>query len=299
MERTWVEPKLKHVVTLSRGEEYTLFNPNGLGIGEEGHVYVFDYGNHTVKRFDQDGVYQTTYGEGTGSGPGQMMGMTDSGIYQDSLFYVVDSWQRKVLYFDRARGAFIRSENYKVPLTRLKWASDSIKYVESTGRTSDFLTIDTPGGQQSVSRFLSRDVPPTALDGRLHTHQGRAIYVPHYFPVILTYTPDDTTGIAYATPDYGTVPFPEASVERGGRLIRAPTHVVNAGSVVYNEVISVQRPYTSEDSIEFDLYGAAEVNYLHTVRLPIDRSTSVYSTDVVASIQDTSVVIFSIQSPQK
>lgn len=235
-----------------------------------------------------------------------MMSMTDRGIWRDSLLYVVDARQRRVLFFDRDSGKYVRSESYDVPLSHLAYPHDSMKYVEAAGRRSDFrrsdfLIMTTPNRQISVSRVLSRDIHPIALGGFLHTYQGRAVFVPYYFPVVLSYAPDDTTGIAYPTPDYGHVPVPEPQAENEGRglMVRAPSHAVNGYSELIDGVLSVQYPHTSEDSIAFDLYDADDVDYLHTVRFPIQRETAVYGGGIVASSRDTTVHVYEVERLKK
>lgn len=301
LERTWVEPDFEKIATLSQGDGYTFFDPRALGIEEDGHVYVFDFGDNTVKRFTRHGVYRATYGNGVGRAPDQMMGMRDGGIWRDSLVYVVDGRQRKVLFFNRETGAFVRTESYEVPIARLAYADDSTKYVEAASRTSDFLFMTTPRRQTSVSRIFSRDIPSIALDGRLHSSHGRAVFVPFYFPVILTYAPGDTTGIAYPTPDYGDAPIPAPQAESQGRtrVVRAPSNPVNGVSEMHGGVLAVQHPNTSEDSTAFDLYDAEEGSYLHTVRFPIDREIAKYGAGIVASIQDTTVNIYRVEDSVK
>jgi hypothetical protein len=45
IERTWVEPTVKRVATLSGGPDHTLYNPNEVEIGDDGRIYVFDFGS--------------------------------------------------------------------------------------------------------------------------------------------------------------------------------------------------------------------------------------------------------------
>ena len=297
IERTWVEPEIEKVAFLSSGDEYTLYAPNALEIGADGRLYVFDYGNNRIKAFTRQGTYLRTYGEGEGRGPGQMLTMTDLGVWRDSLVYVVDGRQRRVLFFDRSEGSFLRHERYEQSVDRFALTSDSAAYSVRDSRGSNFLVMAAPERRTVVSQIVSRKMPPIVLDGRLHASRRRAVFVPFYFPVVLTYTPADTTGVAHPTPDYGEVPMPEARTEQGGTVTFPPAENVQAGSSLHEGTLAVQR--VNVDSIEFDLYDADAMTYRHTVRLPIEQDLAVYGRGRAVVAQDTTVHIYRLERPTK
>jgi len=293
--RSWIEPGIKEVALLSSGEGYTLFEPRALRILDDGNILVFDYGDYTIKAFNREGKYVATYGQGRGRGPGQMMTMTNSGVRRDSLVYIVDPRQRRVSFFMR-NGEFVRSENYKVPFYRLAWAEDSTKYMvppPQPGRP--FLKIETSNRKLSISGGPVRGVDEIMFSGYLHTSRRKAIYVPLYLPVLLTYTPNDTTGIAHPTPDYGrSLPIPE-------KTDRPPSKDLNGPSTVSGDILTVQHPTPEVDSLMFDLYDVGKMKYTHSIRVPVDGEKSVYAhgTGTIASIRDTTVAIYSVSPVQK
>lgn len=300
IERTWVEPAVARVASLSGGPNYTLYNPTEVQIGDDGRIYVFDYGNMTVKGFTPDGEYVATYGRGKGRAPGQFVNMPDLGVRRDSLVYVVDGWQRRVSYFDRNDGTLVRTERYEEPLARLEYTVDSVEYRVGFAM-SDFLVVDTPQRQRRVSYVTSHLVRSIVLAGRLHEHGGRAVYVPSYFPVIFRFSPADTTGVAYLTPDYGEVPLPEARQEEvEGRLaIRPPETKVHDTSTLHDDLLSIQRPLGTSDSVEFDLYDVgAEITYRHSVRLPVRGDPAVYGKSLVVAARDTTVHVYRLENPR-
>jgi hypothetical protein len=298
LERTWVEPEVEEVAALSSGDEYTLYTPNALEIGADGRLYVFDYGNNRIKAFTLEGTYLRRYGKGEGRGPGQMLQMTDLGVWRDSLVYVADPRQRRVAFFDRDTGAFVQHEDVEGGALRFSWVRDSIRYaVVLSPASRDFLRMTTKGGRQhTISHPVSTDVSSLTLGGTLQVLQERALYVPRYFPVILTFAPDDTVGDAYPTPDYESAPVPEARTENG-RPTRPPTNPVQGGSSLHRGTLAVQR--TGVDSIEFDLYDADAMTYRHTVRLPIEQDLAVYGRGHVVVAQDTTVHIYRVERPAK
>lgn len=290
--RSWIQPEVEHRASLANGPQYTLYKPNVLEIGEDGRIYVFDYGDYSVKAFTREGRFVEKYGEGRGRGPGQMMSIADVGVWRDSLVYIVDSRQRRVLYFNRSNGNVVQSEVYEAPITRLAWANQITKYVEAGQRgRREYLIMITPGRRATAPPYLSDDVSSIALDGLLHANQTRAMYVPYYVPVLLTYSLKDTTGLAIPTPDFGT-PRSTARDAYGGTF--APSEKMNGASTLSDGILAVRRPGT--DSLEFDLYNSEAMEYVHTLRLPIrPGKRHGYADNIVAVARDTTVELYEVR----
>lgn len=126
-ERSWIEAHIDTFFVVSKGDAYTLYNPGGIWMGTSNLLYIAD-SDFTVKAFTLKGDYVATYGTGRGRGPGQMMTMTDGGVWNDSLFYVADPRQRRVSFFNE-NGDFVRSTNFDRPVYRIARANDEIKYM--------------------------------------------------------------------------------------------------------------------------------------------------------------------------
>lgn len=287
-ERTWVEPDFRKVTSLSRGDEYTLFEPSSVETGDSGNLYVTDAGDYKVKAFTEDGSYIATYGGGRGMGPGRVLTLTDVGMWQDSLVYIVDPRRRRVSFF-RRNGTLARTEDYDFRFYRLAWADDSTAYMKQPPLIQNpFMGIRTSDRQLTISRQPLIDMEEAHSGGMLHTSRNRAVYVPRDLPVLLTYSPTDTSGTAHPTPDYGR-PLPSGS------------RAFYAWSAEQGGVLSVQIPtLPAVDTLKFDLYDLNEMEYMHSVRFPIDERKSVYGyrTNTIASIQgDTTVTIYRVERP--
>lgn len=308
IERTWVEPDVRKLVVRSSGEDYTLYNPGPVEIGEDGRIYVLDGGNFTFKAFTPRGRYVATYGEGRGNGPAQFQQLSDLGVWRDSV-YVVDVRRRKVSFFGRD-GDFGRAEQYKNPIEEIEWTENSTRYVQrGLGVVSSvFLSIVPPSGQVvDVSLPLARDAHPIVFDGRLFTTEERAVYVPNYLPVLLTFSPDDTTGTAYATPSYGKVPFPEMNQQERevGKTVYPPRNEIHESSTLLGGVLTVrQRTNVEGDNLIFDLYDASGgIEYMHSARfsLPhnLDHAQYAYTRGLLLTARDTTVRFYEVDSPKK
>lgn len=297
-ERAWVEAEVDTVAALSSGEGYTLFKPGTVEFIPDGNIYVYDFGDFTIKAFTAQGEYVASYGNGRGRGPGQVIGLTDTGLWRDSLIYLVDSRLRRISFFAKD-GDLVRTENYDHPVWRLDWTDDSIRIATSPSPAADFIVMEAEGRQISVSQLFMDNVPSLARAGLLHAGRKKAIYVPRYLPVLLTYSLDDTIGTAYPTPDYGA-PRPETRDYQGGTL--APATEMNGRSTLQGGVLTVERPSSAAgDSVQFDLYDARQMTYMHSVRLPIEGKTSryAYGMDRVVSIRDTTVHLYRVMHPAK
>ncbi len=295
--RKWTRPDIEKVASLSEGKNYTLFTPRPGEVSEDGRIYIYDYGDYTVKTFTRRGKYVTTYGYGRGQGPGEMTMMTDVGVWRDSLVYVVDPRQSRVSFFDE-NGEFVWSELYETRVARLALTEDSTAFEATPPSVPSFMTITFPSGRQTViSQLFSRDVHPIMLDGSFHTLNNRLLYVPLYFPILLSFSAEDTVGIAHPTPDYGQ-PRPRPQTRNEENQVSAPSTRFHWRVTHQDSVLSVEIPNSNVDSLQFDLYDTREMEYMHSVRLPIDESGAhyAYGTGTLVTHEDASINIYEVQT---
>jgi hypothetical protein len=295
--RTWQRPAVKEVASLSEGPGYTIYNPRLAQISNRGRLYVYDYGDMTVKAFAPDGTYRATYGRGKGRGPGQMIAMTDVSV-TDSLVSVVDARQRRVSFFDRTEGTLVRTETYEVPVAR--WVRDDrgTEYLAAIGGRSFSVRIRPRTGLARTLHLFSDDVPAIVRDGTLYPTRNGAVYVPRYVPALLTFSPDDTSGAAHPTPDYGE-PRPEPRTRDDGR-ITAPAARFHEKATLHDGVLSVHVPTPEDDSVQVDLYAAEGVEYTHSVRVPVQGDDVLYAhrrngPDLLAAVSGATVTLYAVK----
>lgn len=303
LERTWVEPEVEKITTLTKGEDFTLYNPFPYGITND-RIYVFDAGDYTIKAFTPTGKHVATYGRGKGRGPGEFTTPAHVGVHRDSLVYVVDFRQRRISFFER-EGDFVRTESSEIPLFRVVWTNGTTKYLLIRPlRNTPLMIIESSGRRKVIAQISSQDIHPIALQGDLHAHGKRAVFVPDYLPVILTYSPNDTTGVALPTPDYG---YPRPKAERTETGVSAPDWSFNLRSTLSEGVLSVGRGNPNADSLLFDLYDLQDMTYMHTLRLPIqgqkprfaNESLYAHGLEVVVAPRDTAVELYKVNLPKE
>jgi len=335
-ERVWIEPSIHRVAVLARSTDYVLYHPVLAKIEDDRRIYVWDHGDSTyLKAFRPDGRFLQAYGLGKGQGPGQIGGaLMDQGVFGDSVF-AVDARHQRVHYFGKD-GGYGRTEAHEERISRMKLGDDSTRHIVRSGpgspvfleiqppsrppRTFGYLLRSHPAEAAQASAMVSSMASAMASDGRLRVHEDRAVFVPAYLPVILTYSYEDTTGRAYPTPDYGNVERPEVHVidSPGQGGVRMPSTTVHGVSLLDQDQLAVLSltessalPQPEDDEEEaspgrgvllvYDVYDVETMEYLHSARLRLPQpqiSTYAYYAPrqgLLTTVQDTTVTIYRVE----
>jgi DNA-binding beta-propeller fold protein YncE len=123
-----------------RGRGDGLFvGPQNLAVDEEGYLYVVDYGNRRISKFDPDGAFILSFGPGIPGFPGFR---SPTGIaVRDGRIYAADSAAKRIYTFDR-NGSYlgILIEEGLMGPESLRFLSDGRLLAADTNRV---LLIDT------------------------------------------------------------------------------------------------------------------------------------------------------------
>jgi len=79
--------------------------PGGMCIDDSGYIYVCDFYNYRIQKFDRNGLFILMWGR-YGSGPGEFLGTYDIAADHYGRIYVSDNWSNRIEKFD-SRGNFI------------------------------------------------------------------------------------------------------------------------------------------------------------------------------------------------
>lgn len=86
-------------------EDYVFHKPYDVKVAGDGKIFVLDWGDSTIKIYDDDGQYIRTIG-GRGQGPGEFEGLVFFSIGSDGNVYVQDSMNHRVAVLDE-QGEYI------------------------------------------------------------------------------------------------------------------------------------------------------------------------------------------------
>ena len=89
--------------TIGRGSS-TAFQPRGIAVSPDGHIYVCDHANHCVCVFDVNGKFLSSFGS-HGSGDECFNEPTDLCFASDGFLYISDTFNSRISVYDS--GIFI------------------------------------------------------------------------------------------------------------------------------------------------------------------------------------------------
>ncbi len=299
--RAWHARSFQLLHELPRDPDGLLYDPGYFTVDRNQHVFVVDYGDYQIKRFDPDGTFGTSYGNGFGEGPGEFLSVSDVRVFGDSMICVTDPNGRRVSLFG-ADGGFKRSiATHDNPSAKFSLTAGGRSYSLSL-HLSDGLLFETKRTlfSSEAVRFgrLFEDqswANALMLDGFINTYREKLIYVPLRYNVITQFDAGGNIVYARTTPRDGqyvepeVVPQPMAGVGVLKRVTGEPIHgspILN-GDTLY---VHVRIPAS------FDAYDPVTGDYWFSIRLPWDtRFTSYIMYDRVYQLRDTTVAVYSME----
>ena len=129
----------RHVRTIDRGS--TMFEPLGITVSPDGHIYVCDVANHCVCIFNVNGKFLFAFGS-YGSGDEFFNSPRDLCFASDGFLYITDVNNSRICVYDK-EGKFIRN----FTTTYEPWCIDATDcYLIVNSCLSDKIMIYTTGG---------------------------------------------------------------------------------------------------------------------------------------------------------
>jgi len=155
--------------------------PQCLATDSSGNVYVTDYWNHRVQKFDSNGNFITKWGS-SGSGDGQFNDPVGIAIDSSDYVYVADSWNDRVQKFD-SDGNFVTKWGSSGSgdgqfNTSFGIAVDSAGYIYVTDRENDRIQKFTSDGT-FVTKWGSQGSGNGQFDGSVNiaTDSAGDVYI--------------------------------------------------------------------------------------------------------------------------
>lgn len=127
---------------------------NDIAVDKDNNIYILDFVNYKVAKFDLKGQFIRNYGLGRGQGPGEFQFPTSVCVDFSGNVYICDSTQRKISVFDPSNKLIniIRTEKFVKPLNGMAVYNNSTLYVGADVSRSDwndgmFLIYSLPEGK--------------------------------------------------------------------------------------------------------------------------------------------------------
>ena len=115
--------------------EVRIFKPGRFAVNAQGHVYIVDESDMSIKVLDAEGRYLRAIGR-KGSGPGEFGQVSDLVLLPNGRLLVTDFETRRTSFFS-PEGEFLRSFQWKKFFGQVHLAADSSYAVEETVTTED------------------------------------------------------------------------------------------------------------------------------------------------------------------
>ncbi|RNC84484.1 MAG: 6-bladed beta-propeller [Balneola sp.] len=255
----------------------SLYRPEQI-LFKEGYIYILDFSDMRIYRFDQEWNLISIIGNGKGRGPGEALLITD--FFVDSNFiWVVDSRQFKILKFD-LNGNLVDELNSKIHPLRIFSNDESIFYL-SLGDELLFSKINIENGlEKRFGQFPELEAKSSILyDGQITGGKTNDFYyLPFYYSKLYKFSGTEANRIqTIHLPD--AQDKPELKIESGSTRITAPKEerINNTGIDVYNGKVFVAtydkgvwngEKYVEEWKLFLDVYDEESGEYLQSYRVP-------------------------------
>lgn len=292
-ERLWRKISGEKLLVLRNSAEYVLIKPFWIDVDQHENIYVFDYGDLTLKKFSREGKFVRAFGKGKGKGPGEFMNPMNSAIDAEGKVWIADAVNVNITVF-RADGVFEKMFRLKQHPERFLLLGRSGKFVVMpSSQVEDRFEVYDHNGQavKSFGRLIPDQAQNwMALGGRAAADDsGRFVQVFTRAGYIVGY--DSTGQLRFYRETIDPVPFPKLIVSEGGQGFdpKAPwasTTVNIVGDEVF--VLSMSGAYKVKVGV-IDSYSNQDGSYLYSFKLP-DWATHAFVTkNHIYSVVDTTV----------
>jgi|GEM_PF-4432293 len=294
--RNWREVEVDTISVFGGEGDHILYRPLAVK-GARDALYIVDYGDMSIKKFNVVGKFITKYGS-KGEGPGEFINPTDVAIGENGLVWVADGGARSLNWFE-SDGDFIRKLTFGEGILRIAPMENGWYYLMRISPLNPEIFYLYDGKDSLVNNFgdLIEDYETGAisLDGNIITIGGDVVYIPMYYGFIVRYRQDGTLVFARETLESGEAPSVETMTVGGNKIQRISGRKVLYLSPSY--LAGKLYLYAGSRSKEMgvtiiDVYEADKGDYLYSIKLPgFSRSISVAG-NYIYTLRDTTAVVY-------
>lgn len=276
----------------------------------DGEVYVLDFGDTRVKRFDRDGRFLNAIGSGQGNGPGELDGMSGLAVRGDTVW--VNGGQRSMAVFLRD-GTFV--DRYAVAyFPGSLAATESGLFSVALGHGGDGLLarigargeieasfgVFTEGQATHAISIANGDLVAGAPATR-----GGVLFLPDAASYAFAFTPDGSLARYVVTVGRRGFPPPDRTPEGATRYpspeVYTLTGTVSDGKLYVNAHIKGQRDEATGEVTRshrslLDVYDATTLAYEYSIEIPPQAAYArVVGNRVYAIEEQTRLVAYEIE----
>ena len=298
-ERIHRDVRFRYVASIGNSEEAPLMMPIHVRIDSSGCVYVLDWSDRCVKKYDQAGVYLARFGYGEGRAPGEFSNLSDFDIAPDGAVWACDPVNGVVTVFEED-GSVRTTVRPDRPPHRIALLRSGECAVMSSPVGARMFRVYGPGAQliAEYGELMEQQARlGIALDGRIAAiASGGFAYAAYRAGVLaVTTATGDSISAFRRTVEHGG--FPDVLVSRSGDAEFARTDpdapiITRSISCVDHEIHllvgSDGRPHTGV----MDVYDARDGSYRYSYDLPVDAVAVCASRGWLAAVSDTTVTIW-------
>ena len=282
-ERAWRDVVAEGEPVRIPGRGGELLGPSTVVEGPNGHAYVLDFADRSVKEFGPGGELVRRYGKGRGRGDGEMLNPTDFDVSAAGEVWVLDPAQGRIQVFG-ADGEPARTLPMSVPAMRIFVRADGGYTLLAPGERlfHRFTAQGEPAGSYGV---LVRDQErrSLAIQGQMASApDGSVVFGPLRAGYLARFGPGGE--LAYYRETVTRMPYPELNFfSNGGSTVRREflQQMAVVSLTVHGDEVWVLTPgeYRGRKRGVIDAYALADGAYRYSFVSPQRNPAAIHASD--------------------
>lgn len=289
--RIWndISPELVAVLDSTAG----VHRPLDLFADQDGNLFVTDFGDYRIKRFDALGNLVQVYGNGKGRAPGEFEYPEYASLDPLGNVWVPD-WAAQRLAIFSSEGEWQRDISLDYRPMGIGHLSDGRYYVHITsGRRSPVEGMfGLYRGEDLLVRFGASEAHPRRVGGEIVVVDDDLVFSPSMLEFIVRY--DESGDVLYARETLQQAPDSvlqeKAAASPFGPPLMLKTSIGHDAGQIYIDAWVLAE---IRNAVVIDVYSAADGAYEHSFELPERRSMGmVVGGNTVYALRDTAVAAY-------
>jgi len=289
----------RQIASLGSVGEAPLMMPLHVRIDVVGCVYILDWSERCVKKYNPNGEFLMQFGFGEGKAPGEFTNLSDFDIAADGSLWACDPVNGLITIFaeDGSVRTTLRPER---PPHRIALLKGDTCAVMSSPIGNRMFRLHGPGGQTIADWGVLMEQQARlgiVLDGRIAATGSGGFAYAAYRAGVLAVTTDagDSIAVYRETLEHGGLPDVLVSRSGDAEYARADPDapiVTRSLSCVGGELHLLLGSDDRSLNVVMDVYDARSGSYRYSYDLPVDAVAACVTRTRLAAISDSTVTIW-------